>query len=90
MLVGVPTEVKDDEYRVAATPAGLRELISHGHEVVVQRGAGLGSSIPDSAYEAVGAKVVDGAEAVWSQADLVLKVKEPIASVQALDAARCR
>ena len=88
MLVGVPTEVKDDEYRVAATPAGLRELIGHGHEVVVQRGAGLGSSIPDSAYEAVGAKVVDGAEAIWSQADLVLKVKEPIASEYPLLSAR--
>jgi alanine dehydrogenase len=77
MKVGVPTETKDDEYRVALTPAGARELAEHGHEVLVQLGAGEGSAIPDSAYEAQGARIVADAEAVWGETELVLKVKEP-------------
>ena len=79
MRVGVPSEVKNHEYRVALTPAGVHELVGHGHEVFVQRGAGLGSSIPDEDYAAAGAKVLDSADDVWGTAELVLKVKEPIA-----------
>ena len=79
MRVGVPTEVKNHEYRVALTPAGAHELTGHGHEVLVQRGAGEGSSLPDDGYAAAGATIVDSAEDVWGHADLVLKVKEPIA-----------
>ncbi|MEV0198581.1 alanine dehydrogenase [Nonomuraea sp. NPDC050691] len=79
MKIGVPAEVKNHEYRVAATPAGVHELVRNGHEVTVQRGAGLGSHIPDEEYLAAGAKMLDGADEVWAQADMVLKVKEPIA-----------
>jgi alanine dehydrogenase len=75
--VGVPTEVKDDERRVALTPDGVRELESHGVEVLVQAGAGLGASIPDEAFAAAGAEVVATAAEVWERADLVCKVKEP-------------
>jgi alanine dehydrogenase len=79
VIVGIPREVKDNEYRVAVTPAGARELAVAGHEVLVQAGAGDGSSIPDAAYRKYGAEIADGAEAVWSDAELVLKVKEPVA-----------
>jgi hypothetical protein len=75
--VGIPTEIKSDEYRVALTPAGTRELTEHGHEVIVQAGAGDGSVIPDAEYEAQGARIAADAEAVFAEADLVLKVKEP-------------
>lgn len=78
MRVGVPTEVKDTEYRVAMTPAGVRELVSAGHTVLVQRGAGLGSSITDDELTAVGATVVASADDVWGEAELVCKVKEPV------------
>src|SRR5712691_2514480 len=78
MKIGVAKEIKPDEYRVALTPAGARELIQHGHEVAVEAGAGDGSSFPDAAYEAVGARIVS-VEDVWSESDLLLKVKEPIA-----------
>ena len=77
MKVGVPTEIKDDEYRVALTPAGARELAEHGHEVLVQSGAGEGSAIADSDYEAQGARIVPDAATVWGEGELVLKVKEP-------------
>jgi alanine dehydrogenase len=77
MKVGVPTEIKPDEYRVALTPAGARELGEHGHEVLVQAGAGEGSTIPDREYEAQGARMVPDAETVFEEADLVMKVKEP-------------
>jgi alanine dehydrogenase len=80
MRVGIPTEIKDNEYRVAITPAGVHELVSRGHEVFVQAGAGVGSSVPDQDYAAAGAKVLDSAEEVWGQAELLLKVKEPVAS----------
>lgn len=78
MRVGVPTEIRQDEYRVALTPAGTKELTSRGHEVLIQHGAGEGSFFPDDAYVAAGARVVPDAEAVFAQADLVLKVKEPL------------
>ena len=77
MRIGVPTEIKADEYRVAITPAGVRELTSHGHEVLVQSGAGDGSSLSDVQFVAQGARIVPDAESVFEQADLVLKVKEP-------------
>jgi alanine dehydrogenase len=78
MRVGVPTEIRQDEYRVALTPAGTKELAKRGHEVLVQRGAGEGSLFPDEAYVAAGARIVPDAAGVFSQADLVLKVKEPL------------
>jgi alanine dehydrogenase len=77
MKVGVPTEIKPDEYRVALTPAGARELKEHGHEVIVQAGAGEGSGIADDDYAAQGARIVPDAESVFGQAELVLGVKEP-------------
>ena len=77
MRVGVPTEIKTDEYRVALTPAGARELTARGHEVVVQAGAGAGSAIADDAFRAQGAQIVPDAAAVFAQADVVVKVKEP-------------
>src|SRR5476649_2303116 len=78
MKVAVPAEVKNNEYRVAITPAGVHELVTHGHEVTVQTGAGDGSSIPDAAYVAAGAVISKDAASTWAQAELVLKVKEPI------------
>ncbi|HEY5260783.1 MAG TPA: alanine dehydrogenase, partial [Solirubrobacteraceae bacterium] len=82
--VGIPTEIKPDEYRVAITPAGVRELCSRGHEVRIQTGAGLGSAIADAQFQAQGATIVADAEAVFSSAELILKVKEPQASEVAL------
>ncbi|GIH26188.1 alanine dehydrogenase [Acrocarpospora phusangensis] len=79
MKIGVPAEVKNHEYRVAATPAGVHELVKHGHDVHVQRGAGLGSHIGDEEYLAAGAKILDTADAVWGESEMVLKVKEPVA-----------
>jgi alanine dehydrogenase len=77
-VVGVPAEVKNHEYRVALTPSGVHELRSHGHEVLVQAGAGTGSSISDDDYRAEGAVIVEDADEVWGRADVVLKVKEPV------------
>lgn len=77
MKVGVPTEVKSDEYRVGLTPAGARELVDAGHEVYVQSGAGVGSAIADDAYAAQGATIVPDADAVFEEARLIVKVKEP-------------
>jgi alanine dehydrogenase len=77
MKVGVPTEVKIDEYRVALTPAGVRELVDAGHEVYVQSGAGSGSSISDQDYAAQGATILPDADAVFGEATLIVKVKEP-------------
>jgi alanine dehydrogenase len=77
MKVGVPTEIKTDEYRVALTPAGARELVEHGHEVIVESGAGEGSTIPDAEYSAQGARIVPDAANVFDEAELVLGVKEP-------------
>ena len=84
MKVGVPTEIKTDEYRVALTPAGVRELADHGHEVLIQEGAGVGSAIEDADYTAQGARIVPDAEAVFGEADMIVKVKEPQASEVAL------
>ncbi|SFF82001.1 alanine dehydrogenase [Blastococcus tunisiensis] len=79
MRVGVPREVKNREYRVALTPAGVTELVRGGHEVLVERGAGEGSSIPDADFVAAGAQLRATADDVWGEADLLLKVKEPVA-----------
>ena len=79
MKVGVPSEVKNHEYRVACTPSGVHELVQHGHQVLVQSGAGTGSSLPDADFAAAGAVLIDSADEVWGEADLVLKVKEPVA-----------
>jgi alanine dehydrogenase len=75
--VGVPREIKPDEYRVAITPAGVREMVDHGHEVLIEAGAGEGSAISDLHYEEQGARTLPDAEAVFEQAEMVLKVKEP-------------
>jgi alanine dehydrogenase len=77
--VGIPREVKNHEYRVAITPAGVKELVSHGHEVIVEKDAGAGSSILDDEYVAAGATILGSPDDVWAEGDLVLKVKEPIA-----------
>ncbi len=79
MRIGVPTEVKNHEYRVAITPAGVHELTRHGHDVLVQAGAGIGSSITDDEFADAGAKIVSSRDDVWQDAELILKVKEPIA-----------
>ncbi|TQK19153.1 L-alanine dehydrogenase [Microbacterium sp. SLBN-154] len=79
MRISVPTEVKNNEYRVALTPSGVHDLVVAGHEVVVQRGAGAGSSMPDDEYDEAGAVLVDDAAEVWGRAELLLKVKEPVA-----------
>jgi alanine dehydrogenase len=76
--IGVPREIKSDEYRVALTPAGARELLQRGHDVLIETHAGEGSAFPDGAYEGVGARVGGSAEEVWAEAELILKVKEPI------------
>jgi alanine dehydrogenase len=78
MKVGVPSEVKNHEYRVACTPSGVHELVRHGHQVFVEKGAGTGSSVPDADFVTAGATMLDTADEVWAEADLVLKVKEPI------------
>ncbi|MBC9943384.1 alanine dehydrogenase [Leucobacter sp. cx-328] len=80
MRVGIPTEIKNNENRVAITEAGVFELARRGHEVFVQAGAGLGSAITDEEYAAAGAKIVESADQIWAESDMILKVKEPIAS----------
>jgi alanine dehydrogenase len=78
--IGIPMEIKDNEYRVAITPAGVHELVGRGHAVVIEHSAGVGSSIPDSDFVGAGASILPTADDVWAQADLVLKVKEPLPS----------
>jgi alanine dehydrogenase len=79
MKVGVPKEVKNHEYRVAITPSGVHELVRAGHQVYIQQDAGTGSSIPDADFAAAGASILPTADEVWQTADLILKVKEPVA-----------
>jgi alanine dehydrogenase len=79
MRVGVPRELKEGEYRVAMTPAGVRELVAAGHTVLVEHLAGDGSSLPDAEYQRVGAAIVADADGLWGESDLVCKVKEPVA-----------
>lgn len=80
MRISVPTEIKNNEYRVALTPSGVHDLVSAGHDVFVQSGAGMGSSMPDAEYAEAGATLLDDAAAIWDRAELLLKVKEPIES----------
>src|SRR5215475_5252942 len=77
MIVGVPKEIKTEENRVAVTPTGVAGFVSREHKVLIEKGAGLGSGLTDRAYEAAGATVVESAREVWSQANLIMKVKEP-------------
>jgi alanine dehydrogenase len=79
MIIGVPKEIKPDEYRVALTPAGVERLKRGGHTVVIERGAGVGSGIGDEDYETYGAEMVASASEVWERAELICKVKEPLA-----------
>ena len=79
MKVGIPKEVKNHEYRVAITPSGVHELVRAGHQVFVERDAGIGSSIPDADFTAAGAVILPGPDEVWETGDLILKVKEPVA-----------
>jgi alanine dehydrogenase len=80
MKVAVPREIKNNEFRVAITPAGVHDLVGHGHDVLIETGAGLGSSIPDDAYVAAGATIAPDAATTWNSAGLLLKVKEPVAT----------
>ncbi len=80
MNIGVPKEIKNNEFRVAITPAGVREFVNHGHSVFIESGAGLGSAITDEDYTKVGATILKTADEIWDIGDLVLKVKEPIAA----------
>lgn len=84
MIVGVPKEIKEEENRVAITPTGIAAFGSHGHRVLIEKGAGLGSGITDRAYEAAGGALLDSAAEVWQKADLVMKVKEPLPAEFAL------
>ena len=77
MRVGVPKEIKPDEYRVGLTPASVREYVAHGHRVMVERGAGLGIGAGDDIYRAAGAAIADTADEVFATADMIVKVKEP-------------
>jgi alanine dehydrogenase len=78
MIIGVPKEIKEQEYRVALLPSGAYQLIKRGHTVIVERGAGIGAGSPDAEYEMAGAKLVDAHAAVFAEADLIVKVKEPL------------
>src|SRR5687768_10882980 len=78
MRIGVPTEIKDNEYRVGMTPPGAQDLTSNGHEVLIQKGAGLGSGFTDEEYAAAGAKILPDADSVFNEAEMIVKVKEPI------------
>src|SRR3954469_2257068 len=80
MLVGVPKEIKDHEDRVGLVPSSVAELVHHGHTVLVERGAGSGAGLEDESYAAAGAKLVDGAEKVFADANMIVKVKEPLAA----------
>ncbi|MEJ5377127.1 MAG: alanine dehydrogenase [bacterium] len=78
MIVGVPKEIKKQERRVAITPAGVTAFVSHGHTVLLEKGAGLGSAIPDEQYQAAGAKLISDPALIWSESEMILKVKEPL------------
>jgi alanine dehydrogenase len=79
MKIGIPREIKNHEYRVAISPAGVHELVGRGHDVIIEAGAGVGSSFADADFKAAGAQILSTADEVWESADLLLKVKEPIA-----------
>lgn len=78
MIIGVPKEIKSDEYRVALIPAGVEEMLKHGHTVLIEKGAGLGSGISDQEYKRAGAKLIDNSKEIYNKAQFVMKVKEPL------------
>src|SRR4051794_5582946 len=78
MRIGVPKEIKNHEYRVALVPSSVAELVLHGHEIILERGAGLGAGLTDAEYEAAGAIIVDGPETIFERAEMIVKVKEPL------------
>src|SRR4051794_3159525 len=80
MIIGVPKEIKNNENRVALTPAGVVSYVQAGHKVIIEAGAGLGSAFTDEEYKDAGAEMIAEASDVWAQADMVMKVKEPIES----------
>ncbi len=80
MIIGLPREIKEQEFRVALTPSGVYQLAKRGHEVIVERSAGAGAGFPDAEYEHAGARLVDSHDAVFAKADLIVKVKEPLPS----------
>lgn len=80
MRIGVPREIKDNEFRVGLTPSSVSELVHHGHQVLVERGAGFGSGLPDAEYEAAGAGIAASADEIFAGTDMIVKVKEPLAS----------
>lgn len=84
MLIGIPKEIKTDEYRVATTPVTVRELSAKGHRVMVERTAGVGAGISDQEYTAAGAEIVAGSAEIFQRAELIVKVKEPLASERKL------
>ena len=84
MIVGVPKEIKDSEYRVAIVPAGVSALVDKGHKVVIEQGAGIGSGISDDEYARAGAEIVSDPSEIWAKAELILKIKEPLPSGIAL------
>lgn len=84
MRIGVPKEIKNNEFRVAMTPLGVREFTRYGHEVLIEKGAGIGSSISDEDYEKAGAKIAVDAQQVWRESEMIIKVKEPIESEYSL------
>ena len=79
MIIGVPKEIKTNENRIALVPAGCDALVSAGHTVYIEQGGGVGSGFADEAYTAVGGRILPTADEVWSQAEMIMKVKEPIA-----------
>ena len=80
MIVGIPKEIKNNEFRVSVTPSGVHSYVAAGHQVLVESGAGLGSAITDADYQAAGAQILNSADEIWQRADLIQKVKEPIAA----------
>ena len=84
MIIGIPKEVKAEESRVAITPSGVAALVAHGHQVLIEHGAGVGSSLPDAQYQAAGAQLLPSAAEIWEQAQMIMKVKEPLPREYAL------
>src|SRR5690349_1681147 len=78
MLVGVPKEIKDNEYRVGLVPSTVRELTAKGHQVIVERNAGVGAGLADGDYQAAGAEIADNADIIFARAEMIVKVKEPL------------
>src|SRR3989339_2134915 len=78
MIIGIPKEIKPDEYRVALIPVGVEEMLKHGHTVFTEKGAGLGSGISDEEYKKAGAKITDSSKEIYKQSQLIMKVKEPL------------